>query len=265
MSFSVAGYIVSLSDCPIGSPIHYDQVMDSTNSVAKHLPDEERQHGLVVLADHQTAGRGQYQRTWLSAPAQNLTFSVVLRPARSNGISMMKQVAALAVVDTLTSIGLSDAAIKWPNDVMIGNRKVAGILVEAVFKGSVLDRVIIGIGLNVHQTEFAEDVRYIATSVAQHLSHPPTRETLLANLMRNLHQRYSQWEKHDHALKESIQKHIIGIGSWCHIRINNIPQPEPVKPVGVDDEGHLIVINDQLRPIQFTHEDVRIDRPAEPL
>ncbi len=265
MSFSVEQYIASLTDCPLGIPIRYEPEMDSTNTVAKQLPDDESVHGFIVLADHQTAGRGQYQRTWSSAPAQNLTFSVVLRPGRGNGISMMKQVAALAVADTLHDAGLSDVAIKWPNDVLIGKRKVAGILVEAVFKGSTLDRVIIGIGLNVMQTEFPEDVRYIATSVAQHLSKPPSREDLLANLMRHLHHRYAQWEKHDHALKEAIQEHIIGIGSWCHIRINNIPQPEPVKPVGVDDEGHLIVINDQLRPIQFTHEDVRIDRLAEPM
>lgn len=265
MSFSVANYIASLTDCPIGSPIHYESEMDSTNTVAKHLPDDVSIHGFVVLADHQRAGRGQYQRTWSSAPAQNLTFSVVLRPSRGNGISMMKQVAALAVADTLKESGLPDVAIKWPNDVLIGKRKVAGILVEAVFQGSSLNRMIIGIGLNVLQTEFPEDVRYIATSVAQHLPKPPTREHLLANLMRHLQHRYAQWEKHDHALKEAIQEHIIGIGTWCHIRINNVPKPDPVKPVGVDDEGHLIVINEQLKPIQFTHEDVRIDRPAEPL
>lgn len=265
MSFSVELYISSLADAPLGSPIHYELEMESTNTMAKHLPDDVSIHGFVVLADHQTAGRGQYQRTWTSAPAQNLTFSVVLRPARGNGLSMMKQVAALAVVDTLIDIGLTDVAIKWPNDVLIGKRKVAGILVEAVFQGSTLNRVIIGIGLNVLQTEFPEDVRYIATSVAQHLQNPPSREPVLAILMRRLHRRYVQWETHDHALKEAIQEHIIGIGSWCHIRINTIPQPEPMKPVGVDDDGHLIVINDQLRPIQFTHEDVRIDRLAEPL
>ncbi len=265
MSFSVEQYISSLADCPLGNLIRYESEMDSTNTVAKQLPDEDSLHGFIVLTDHQTAGRGQYQRTWSSAPAQNLTFSVVLRPGRGNGISMMKQVAALAVADALIEAGLSDVAIKWPNDVLVGKRKIAGILVEAVFKGSTLDRVIIGIGLNVQQTEFPEDVRYIATSVAQHLENPPSREYLLANLMRHLQRRYTQWENLDHALKEAIQEHIIGIGSWCHIRINNIPQPEPVKPVGVDDDGHLIVINGQLKPIQFTHEDVRIDRLAEPM
>lgn len=265
MSFSVADYLLALHPTSFGRTIRYEPHMESTNTVAKHLLEPEIEHAMVVIADHQSAGRGQYQRSWLSAPAQNLTFSVVLTPGRSSGISLLKQVAALAVTDALTELRLPDTRIKWPNDVLVENRKIAGILVEAVFKGASLARVVVGIGLNVHQTEFPEDVRYLATSIALSTTESCTREAVLASVMRAFAVRYAQWERMDHDLKTDIQRHVIGMGSWCQIRVDNVPQPEKVKPVGVDDDGQLIVITEQLRPFTFTHQDVRIDRPAEPL
>lgn len=265
MSFSVSDYLLALSPTTFGSMVRYESHTESTNTLAKHLPDAEASHGTLVIADHQTAGRGQYQRSWLSAPAQNLTFSVVLTPGRSKGISLLKQVAALAVFDALSELGLRSVRIKWPNDVLVENRKIAGILVEAVFKGAALSRVVVGIGLNVQQTEFPEEVRYLATSIALASPNPCTREAVLAAVMRAFERRYGQWERMDPVLKSDIQAHVIGMGTWCQIRIDNVPQQEKVKPVGVDDDGQLIVVTEQLRPFTFTHQDVRIDRPAEPL
>lgn len=265
MPFSVADYLSALGPIPFGRTVIHEPQAESTNTLAKHLPESDVTHGMVVIADHQTAGRGQYQRSWLSAPAQNLTFSVVLTPGRSVGVALLKQVAALAVLDALIRHGLRDVRIKWPNDVLVANRKIAGILVESVFKGASLSRVVVGIGLNVHQTEFPEDVRYLATSVALSVDDVPSREDVLASVMTAFATRYSQWERKDPALKTDIQRHVIGMGTWCHVRIDNVPQSDIVKPVGVDDDGQLIVITEQLRPFTFTHQDVRIDRPAEPL
>jgi BirA family biotin operon repressor/biotin-[acetyl-CoA-carboxylase] ligase len=265
MSFSVSEYQRLLGPTSFGQTVLHEPETESTNSLAKHLAEPDVTHAMVVIADHQSAGRGQYQRSWLSAPAQNLTFSVILTPGRSKGISLLKQVAALAVRDALVRLSLRDVRIKWPNDVLVGNRKIAGILVEAVFKGASLARVVVGIGLNVHQTEFPEDVRYLATSIALASAASCTREEVLASVMQALAVRYSQWERMDPVLKSDIQTHVIGMGAWCQIRIDNVPQPEKVKPVGVDDDGQLIVVTEQLRPFIFTHQDVRIDRPAEPL
>lgn len=265
MSFSVTDYQRALGPNPFGRTVLHEPQTESTNTLAKHLPESEVTHGMVVIADHQTAGRGQYQRSWLSAPAQNLTFSVVLTPGRASGVALLKQVAALAVTDALARIPLRDVRIKWPNDVLVENKKIAGILVEAVFKGAALARVVVGIGLNVHQTEFPEDVRYLATSLALASTARFSREDVLAAVMSAFAVRYAQWERMDPLLKTDIQRHVIGMGSWCQIRIDNVPQADKVKPVGVDDEGQLIVITEQLRPYTFTHQDVRIDRPAEPL
>lgn len=265
MPFSVADYLLALNPTSFGRLVRYESHTESTNTLAKHLSDAEAPHGTLIIADHQSSGRGQYQRSWISAPAQNLTFSVILTPGRSKGISLLKQVAALAVSDALSELGLRNVRIKWPNDVLVDHRKIAGILVEAVFKGAALSRVVVGIGLNVHQTDFPEEVRYLATSIAL-AGHPScTRENVLASVMRAFERRYGQWERMDPVLKSDIQSHVIGMGTWCQIRIDNVPQDEKVKPVGVDDDGQLIVVTEQLRPFTFTHQDVRIDRPAEPL
>lgn len=265
MSFSVEDYHRALGSQSFGSRIRHEPVLESTNSFAKHLSDEEVAHGCVVIADHQTAGRGQYQRAWSSEPARNLTFSIVVCPQRSKGVSLLKQVAALAVSDALRRLKLRDVRVKWPNDVLVAHRKIAGILVEAVFKGATLSRVVVGIGLNVNQTRFPDDLQYLATSVALASDRQHAREELLAMVMQAFAERYAQWERMDPVLKSDIQTHVIGMGNWCQIRIDNVPQSEKVKPVGVDDEGQLIVITEQLRPFTFTHQDVRIDRPAEPL
>lgn len=266
MRFNPEEYHSQRADGSIGWPLHLFDELESTNTWCRQAPASEVPHGAVCLAEHQTAGRGQFQRRWLSQANLNLTYSIVLTPGRSTGLALLKQVAALATADTLFEAGLADVRIKWPNDILVANRKIAGILVDCVFKGSALSRVVVGVGLNVFQTRFPEDITYLATSVT--LCRPDaliTREHLLARYMVHFERRYGQWERHDMALRGDLFTHVAGMGLWCHIRINNIPQNDPVKIVGVDDDGHLVVVNSQLRPVTFTHEDVRIDRPSESL
>jgi BirA family biotin operon repressor/biotin-[acetyl-CoA-carboxylase] ligase len=240
--------------------------LDSTNSWCKEADADASAHGSVCLAEHQTAGRGQYHRPWVSGAGLNLTFSLLLKPDRSNGIALVTQLAALALVEVLHADGFPDARIKWPNDVEVSNRKIAGILVECVYLGSRLSKVVVGIGWNIRQTEFAEDLKYRATSmVLQRPDADHDREALLAAFMSHFNRRYTQWERRDAALRVDLAHHVAGVGSWCHIRVNHIPLNDPVKILGVDEEGHLMVLNEQLRPIVYTFEDVRIDRPIDSL
>jgi len=130
--------------------------LDSTNSEALRGDYPE---GTVILADHQTQGRGQRGNVWCSEKSQNLTFSVVHYPdlplSDSFRISMA---AALSVTDLLSSFGI-ESRIKWPNDIYVGNKKIAGILIENSLSGSSLIRKsVIGIGLNVMQTEFPSNI-----------------------------------------------------------------------------------------------------------
>lgn len=133
--------------------------VDSTNSYIKQLTDAA--HATVVACREQTAGRGQRGNHWEAEPGKNLTFSLLIRPtgiSAANQFSISRAVA-LGIVDVVKRhLGPdSDVAVKWPNDIYVGDRKICGILIENSLTGSVIVRSIIGVGLNVNQTEFRSD------------------------------------------------------------------------------------------------------------
>lgn len=136
--------------------LRLDEV-DSTNSyVSRHAADLDDM--TMVIADSQTAGRGQRGNSWESEPGRNLTFSLFFRPA---GIEAREQFAiseatALAVVDFLTECGIN-AMVKWPNDIYVGDRKISGILIEHALMGRGIEHSRIGVGLNVNQRGFVSD------------------------------------------------------------------------------------------------------------
>ena len=130
--------------------------IDSTNSEAlRHLP--ELAHGTVLAALSQTAGRGQRGNSWYAAPGQNLTFSIVLRPAGLPAADAvwLNHLASVAVADFLEGMGVP-CSIKWPNDIYAGRRKICGMLIENSFHGSMVDASVIGIGINLNQTAFPQ-------------------------------------------------------------------------------------------------------------
>ena len=127
----------------------------STNDLAR---EERYGHGDVICAERQTAGRGQRGHTWTSPEGVNLLFSVVLCPTflPAGEQFLLSQAVALALVDTLGTCGI-DARIKWTNDIYVGDMKICGILIENSFSANRIDRAIVGIGINVNQTEFRSD------------------------------------------------------------------------------------------------------------
>lgn len=136
--------------------VHYFKETESTNDIAQK---PSYKHKDIVIADTQTKGRGQRGNSWESEPGKNLTFSMVIDP---QGLPAAKQfllseAISLALSDMLESYRLH-ASIKWPNDIYIGDRKVAGILIENSVIGADISRSVIGIGLNVNQYEFGGDL-----------------------------------------------------------------------------------------------------------
>ncbi len=136
--------------------------IESTDSTSSHLAGiaEGCAHGTAVMARVQTAGRGQRGNSWEAEPGMNITLSRLLRPeglepARQFIIS---QAVSLAIVEMLDNfIGADAVSIKWPNDIYVNDSKIAGILIENVISGSAISRSIVGVGLNVNQTEFLSD------------------------------------------------------------------------------------------------------------
>ena len=134
---------------------HFD-ILPSTNDEAA-LP--KYSEGDIIWADAQSAGRGQRGHSWESQRGENITFSVVLEPTflAATEQFLLSQVVALAIVDALKYYGI-DAKIKWTNDIYVGDKKLCGILIEHKLQGSSIARTIAGIGLNVNQMEFSDDI-----------------------------------------------------------------------------------------------------------
>jgi BirA family biotin operon repressor/biotin-[acetyl-CoA-carboxylase] ligase len=158
----------------IGSPRVHHRVTDSTNERAKELADVGAPHGTLVTADEQLAGRGRQGREWTAPPRSAVLMSVVLRELDE----LLPLAAAVAVADALQR----EAAIKWPNDIWIDGRKVAGILIEGRPQEG---WAVLGIGVNVTTREFPSELAGIATSLALSGVEEDT-ESVLAGLLRSL-------------------------------------------------------------------------------
>ena len=175
----------------LGHTIHALGTVDSTQVEASRLAAAGAPEGTVVTASHQTEGRGRRGRQWLDAEGECLLMSIVLRPAVPSGHApQLSLVGAVAMVDALTtSVGLR-AAIRWPNDVLVGERKICGMLPAAVTSApGALGHVILGIGLNVNQSTFPEPLRNIATSVRIETG----RVILVAKMMESVLATLDRW------------------------------------------------------------------------
>ncbi|MDR3051553.1 MAG: biotin--[acetyl-CoA-carboxylase] ligase [Oscillospiraceae bacterium] len=170
--------------------------VDSTNARAKALAQGGAPHGALVVADEQTCGRGRRGHGWHSPPGLGIWCSVILRPqVQTEAAPGLTLVTALAVADGLRSSCGLDTAIKWPNDLRVGERKLCGILLELSADMEGVQWVVAGIGVNVghRRADFPPDLGESATSLAMELGAPPPRAGVLAAILAALDIRYAQW------------------------------------------------------------------------
>jgi BirA family biotin operon repressor/biotin-[acetyl-CoA-carboxylase] ligase len=164
-----------------GKDLYYFETLDSTNVTAGELAQQNVAEGTVVLANEQTGGKGRMDRSWFSPADLNLYFSLILRPASSR-LHYIPFLAALSVHDTLQTLGV-DADVKWPNDVLVGGKKLAGILMRTSTEQNALRYAILGIGINVNIPEFPPDLARTATSIALEMGGRVGRESVLASVL----------------------------------------------------------------------------------
>jgi len=163
-------------------PVLIHHSLDSTNAEALRAIDSGAAAPFVITAERQTAGRGRRGRKWVSPFAENIYYSLVLRMdggmRQLEGLSL---VVGLAVLSALRAVGLSDAGLKWPNDVLVGNKKIAGILLELVGDPADVCHVVLGIGINVNM-RLASEVDQAWTSVFLESGRLVNRNTLISRL-----------------------------------------------------------------------------------
>jgi BirA family biotin operon repressor/biotin-[acetyl-CoA-carboxylase] ligase len=183
----------------VGNVVRYLPVLTSTMDIAWELAVNGAPDGTFIVTDHQTAGRGRHARCWVSEVGEDILCSVVLRPRVALAGELL-MIAALAVVDVAESLGVA-VGIKWPNDVQVSGKKLAGVIAESVTEPSrsgkhdISERLtaVIGIGLNVNfDPDEHADVVPESTSLGKELQRPVNRFDVLLELMRSLDDYYSQ-------------------------------------------------------------------------
>src|SRR5476649_1767513 len=173
---------IAVNAASLAWPVHISDSIDSTNAEALRLVDAGVAAPFLVLAEQQTAGRGRRGRTWVSPFAQNVYYSLVLRIEgglrQLEGLSL---VVGLAVMQALRDLGVQGAALKWPNDVLVGRKKIAGILLELVGDPADVCHVVLGVGINVNM-QMADEVDQQWTSMRLEAGRMFDRNQLAAGL-----------------------------------------------------------------------------------
>jgi BirA family biotin operon repressor/biotin-[acetyl-CoA-carboxylase] ligase len=225
--------------------LRYYASINSTNTEASRLLEQSQIRGkTLLLAEQQTAGRGRLQRTWLSAPRDSLTFSLAIHgnnlPALENP-PLLTLVAAAGVVDAIQELAGIQAAIKWPNDILLNGKKACGILVEAVWQPPALLGAIVGIGVNVGSKAVpaGTGLRYPPTSLEDACGFAVQREALLVSIL----QSFFTWLPHmnEAAFRSHYQNHLAFIGEWVNI-INSEDQSNlSGQCMGISQQGSLML------------------------
>jgi BirA family biotin operon repressor/biotin-[acetyl-CoA-carboxylase] ligase len=205
--------------------------------------------GFAFRAGVQTRGKGQRGRVWSSLPNQNLLVSYVYFPVflkTDEQFALIKAVS-LAVKDLLDKYLMDKAKIKWPNDIYINNLKIAGILIESTMKGSFMGSSVIGIGLNVNQSEFVgvDNV----TSVVLETGRGCNLEMFFEELSFHLEQRYLQLKKNHKSLDAAYKKALYRIGEKSNYEVNGIVQEFTL--MGVDELGQLLLKDEKGDTLSF--------------
>lgn len=179
----------------LGRELHYHQDVDSTNQAAQELARLGAAEGTVVLAERQLWGRGRLGRSWHSPAGVGLYLSLVLRPALpANQVQLLTLAVAVAVIRAVAAHTSLSPEIKWPNDILISEKKVAGILTEAQAAAERIAHVVVGVGINVNHTraELGPDLEGAATSLRLELGQPVERAGLAAKLFVEIETWYEQ-------------------------------------------------------------------------
>ena len=208
----------------------------STNADLAAAAAEGAPSGYVLFAEQQAAGRGRLDRQWASPPRAGLLLSVLLRPtAPVASLPLLSLLSGVAVVEAVRGVAGVPAALKWPNDVLVGGRKLAGLLVERTTDGA----VVIGIGLNV-TTRLAELPDERATSLALAGAGSTDRETILKAVLRSLSRAYASWRSDPAALVPAYRSSCVSIGKQVRVEL---PGGETYEGIAtdVDADGRLIV------------------------
>jgi BirA family biotin operon repressor/biotin-[acetyl-CoA-carboxylase] ligase len=225
---------------PEGWTIRRFDTIDSTNRWVLDQARAGAPERLVAVADHQEAGRGRRGRTWQARPGSSLLLSVLLRPRlTSERVHLLTMAAGLALAEALRGAASIEASLKWPNDVVVGDRKVAGLLAEAEMSSAgAVSTVVIGVGCNVTQREFPDELAATATSCAIEAGRAVDREAVLVAFLGRLDGHLARLDE----VADAYRSRLATLGRDVRVDLGNAVIEG--RAVDVDSLGRLVLDRD---------------------
>ena len=250
--FNIEVFDIKLDTEFIGRNFIYCEEVDSTNSVLFDKGNKFNQNGTVLLSEKQFKGKGRKDRVWYSAKDQNLTFSILLNNKKYLGTNpnLINFGTSLAVALSIENLFQLRVNLKWPNDVLINGKKAAGILLETSSRGNKLEKIVIGIGLNVNQTFFQGNFNIQPTSIKTEINQIVDRENLLAEILNNFEEILERIENESAWILNDWRAHCDLIGYKI-----SVTEGEVVKYgifEDIDDNGYLLLKSEnKIEKIHF--------------
>lgn len=235
--------------------------LDTTTSTNDDARDARYRHGDIVWAEHQTAGRGQRGHKWLSPEGENLTFTMVVEP-RFLPVAeqfLLCEAMSVALTDTFAAYDI-ETRIKWTNDIYAGDRKLEGVLIEHNYAGTTLSRSLLGIGINVNQTQFDPSLPN-PVSMAQLTGRRYDRREVLETFERCMLRRYEQLEIGDReALQHDYRSRMYALGEMRPFRY---PDGSMIRGAieGVRPSGELILRHEDGSHHEYLFKEIEFVLP----
>lgn len=225
-----------------GQKIYYYDIIDSTNTCIKRLGEEGAPHGTLVAADQQSAGRGRRGRAWESPPGGSIYMSLLLRPDISPAKApMLTLVMALAVAAGLKECTGLEVQIKWPNDIVLKGKKLAGILTEMSTEIDCINYVVIGTGINVNVKSLPKELSEKATSLFAETGQKVKRSKIIAAVMSHFEASYNIFEKTRSMKELKEQYNSLLVNDNREVRVLGEKAQYDGVSLGINEQGELLV------------------------
>lgn len=227
----------------VAREVLYFDTIDSTNTKAQELAEKGYPSGTLVVADKQDSGKGRRGRSWVSPSGAGIFMTLMIKPdINPNNASMLTLVAALAVAKAITSVTGEEALIKWPNDIVVNGKKVCGILTEMNAQFDYINHIVVGIGINVHNESFPEEISQMASSLMIEAGGKRFhRAQIIAETMSYFEQYYDTFLKTQDlsALVREYDELLVNMNKA--VRVLDPKEPFDGKAMGITPKGELIV------------------------
>lgn len=240
----------------LGKNIIYKQEVTSTNDLAKEIAKNADSHGTIILAERQTKARGRLGRTWSSNNSDGIWMSIILKacaePFVSQRITLLLAVTIWQSLNKATGVSCE---IKWPNDLLLNGKKICGVLCESKILGSQSNYVIAGIGININQDFFEDDLKNKATSLKMHTGKNFQKDEIINDLIIRLNKNYRVMD--EDAWKEILDFYKLKCSTLGKLlKIASLDNGKIYKAVDINENGNILVMDNESEIKQIFSDEV---------